>query len=453
MADIHVRSNEEVWNLLDQVIQRLDETKSDRKELEARVDKDSTEVRDAIARLTETEETLGSMKARLDEMDKQLPRGGKIYQPADGSAPKSQLRQECARFILDAMSYELTGKTPFGSDAFQRAVEDLGQSYKDSGADNVGGYLVPDLYSQEILRVAENYGICRRLFRQIPMRGYQLHMPTHESGPEVEWVYDNAATPKYHPNDEGVGPTDKTQAKFNRVTLKTNRLMAVDTLSIEITEWAIPVIADFLIDVFAEKLAQAEDRAGLIGDGTHTYGGFTGVVGASGVNSVYLNGGAVGSGSGTGSNTAFADLRYTDLVNVIDAPNEFASEQGVWVMSNSIVNLLRTLREDEAAGTGRPLWSSFGTEMQANAPGTILGRPLYRSAVMNKQSDSGGGKHILAYGNFRNALMGTSLGGLSIAFSEHADFRRGNIVMRVMERVGFLTTLGDTFAVLKTQTP
>ena len=55
MADIHVRSNEEVWNLLDQVIQRLDETKSDRKELEARVDKDSTEVREAIARLTETE--------------------------------------------------------------------------------------------------------------------------------------------------------------------------------------------------------------------------------------------------------------------------------------------------------------------------------------------------------------------------------------------------------------
>ena len=448
---VHVRSNEELYKILDTVVEHLDEIKSDRTALETRTDKMNTEVQAAIADLKEQQAKWEATKARLDALDKALPVGEKVYLPADGSAAKTAVRKDIARFMLDGMSYAMHRQTPFQSVEFKRALDDLGQSFKNDGSDNVGGYLVPDEFRQEILRTAQSFGLVRKLFRRIPMQGYILHMPTHVSGPEVEWVGDasSALTGSGLPTTgEGSGPSDSTQAKFDRVSLRSSRLMAVDTLSMEITEWAVPIIQDFLVDVFAEKLAEAEDKAGLIGDGTSTYGGFTGVVGATGVKLGYIGGAGA-----TGSNQSFADIRYADLVNVVDAPNEFASENGQWVMSNSIMNLLRKLREDEGAQTGRPLWSEFGTEMQSGVPATILGRPINRSAVMNKQStQSQAGKAVMVYGNFRNAIMGESMN-LQIAFSEHADFKKGNIVMRVMERVGFLTTLGDTFAVLKAQVP
>lgn len=444
-ANVVVKSDKDFNRLLEKIEGHLDETKSERVALEARADKMDTEVQQAIQALAAQEEKWTEMKARMDRMDALLPKGNKVYMPHDGSAPQGQVREGLARFILDGMSHSVNRKAPFGSEEFKRALDDMGQSYKNDGSDNVGGYLVPDNYRQEIWRVAASYGLARKLFRTIPLQGYVLHMPTHAGGPEIEWVgdadqNDGGAAPD---TGEGSGPADSTQAKFGRVTMRSARLMAIDTLSMEISEWAIPVIQDFLIDVFAEKLAEAEDKAAFIGDGSATYGGFTGVTNASGVNTVYL-GGASNSGK-----TAFTDLRYKDLLNVMDAPNEFTAERGVWVMSNSIVNLIRKLREDEGAETGRPLWSEMGSEMISGNPPALFGRPYYRSAVMNKQSTaSQAGKHLLWYGDPKYALLGQSMN-LRIDFSPHADFKKGNIVMRVMERVGFLVALGSPFAVLK----
>src|SRR5690606_23635817 len=99
--------------------------------------------------------------------------------------------------------------------------------------------------------------------------------------------------------------------------------------------------------------------------------------------------------------------------------------------------------------TGRPLWSEFGTEMISGNPPSILGRPYYRSAVMPKQADSANNKKFLIYGDPRFCFMGDSMR-MRVDFSEHTDFKKGNIAMRVMERVGFLVALGSPIAVLKT---
>lgn len=451
-GNIVVKSTEELYAIMENVEKHLDGLSSERKELLAKADANSAQVQETLTRLTQAEDSWKEVKARLDKMDALLPKGEKIYLPANGDDAKSERRQEIARFLLDGMAYELTGKTICGSEEFQRALTDTGQSYKPDGTDNVGGYLVPDLYRTEIIRIASTYGLARQLFKVVPMQGYVMHMPTHLSGPDVEWFGDagtalqpaeGASTANEPATGENLGPTDLQKAKFGRVALRTSRLMAVDTLSIEITEWAVPTIADFLIDVFAEKIAQAEDTAAFIGDGTATYGGFTGMLNAAGTVVVTL-GGAAGSGK-----TLFADLRYSDLVNMIDAPNEFTVDSGVWIMSNSIANLIRKLRENENDNTGRPLWSELGTEMLTGRPPSIFGRPYYRTPVLPKQGDTAADKKFLIYGDPRYCFMGDSMS-LRVDFSEHTDFKKGNIAMRVLERVGFVVALGSPIAVLKT---
>lgn len=432
--DIHVRSNEELHKLMEKVDKHLDGIGREVGDLKEKLDTTGGEYRnqlqETVKRLEDSEAAWTQIRERLDTLDKRLSKGNKIYLPHDGAAPKSEIRQEMARFFLDGMSMALTRKTRFGSDYFKRfdgVQADIGQTVADNAE---GGYLVPPEFRQEILRIAETYGFARRYFRVIPIARNEMFLPTHASGPAVEWV------------DEAEGPTE-TKATFGRIQLKTKRLMAVDTLSIEIMEESIPFIADFLIDVFGEKIAKEEDRVALAGDVTAnpTTDPFDGVMTDAG-HTVFL-GGANNSGK-----TSFADVDYEDLINLVDAVNEFVADRSIFAFSNHVTNQLRKIRTDAAAAgdrKGLPLWQ----EMALSNPPSVLGRPFVKSASMPKAADDAAGANMMIYGDFRNAILADRMAN-AVAFSEHADFKRGNIVMRLMERVGFKVAIADAFAVLKT---
>lgn len=425
-ATVIVPTNADLHRLMDQIKGHLDGMRSDREGLVARFDGTDSKLAEAIRQLEASEQKWKAVEARVDAMDKLLPRGpDKRYIPIDGSKPNSELHERMARFFLDGMCYATKKITPFGSDEFKRAIDDVGQTIAGDGSQ--GGHLVPPEFRQEILRIAGIYGIARRIFRIMPIARQTMYMPTHVSGPEVQWV------------DEAEAPTDETHVRFGRFTLEVKRLMAIDNLSIEITEDSIPMITDFIVEVFAEVIAKEEDRVGLLGDAPTDP--FDGVVNTAGINVVYMG------GVSTSGATTMDDVTYDDLVNTLDAVNEFVADQGQWIASNSMFNALRKVKDgDVNPGNGRPLW----TEMVAGNPGTILGRPYLRSAVMQKRSDTPSeDKPVLLYGDFRKTIMAQRKE-MEISFSEHADFRRGNIVMRLMERVGFGTPLPDAFAVLKT---
>src|SRR5690606_38318572 len=110
MAEIVNKETGNLYRILEKVEEHLDQINSERSELLARADKNSEQVQEVLGRLAEAEESWKDMKARLDAMDKALPKGGKVYQPANGDNPQSEIRQEIAKFLLDGMSYELDGR-------------------------------------------------------------------------------------------------------------------------------------------------------------------------------------------------------------------------------------------------------------------------------------------------------------------------------------------------------
>jgi len=438
MADIHVKEpTNSLHKGMDLVVQKVAEQKDLADAIRAEGVKHGTDIAALEQQIATQEESTRTLLERMKIMDATQAKGSKVYMPQDGSTPGSETRGGIARWMLAGMGHALGGAAAVHSDEFDRALK---QTASPTTNPSYGGYLVPDDFMQTIIRIVESHGLARRLCRVIPVPRERLYIPTHAAGPQVKWFA------------EGVGPTppsgaaDEHHVTLGRLTLTLYRMMALDTLTIEVSEESIPLIQDFLVDIFAETIAKEEDRVIFTGQNPANAadGNIVGVTTATGINTVYLG------ASSTSGNTAFNNLTYTDLVNTLDAPNEFVADNLTWLMSNSMVNHLRKLRSDKVSGeeidgSGFPLWG----EMTSGNPPQVLGRPYVRTSVMNKFSDDAVDTTMLCLGDFSYYLFGDGRQ-LEVAWSEHADFANGNIVMRVMERIGGVAAKADAFAILKT---
>jgi HK97 family phage major capsid protein len=295
------------------------------------------------------------------------------------------------------------------------------------------GYLVaPAPLLTEIFLLVEKWGVARRYFR--PM--------TIPSGTNALKI-DNLATEAVASWTDEAANITATSLGLGQGEIGVKKLAGISAWSAEMDEDALIAWLPIFIASMARAIRKKEDLAGFLGDGTATYGSFTGMMIAS-TNIVTLAGGK------TVPSMADAD----DYRTLRDAVNIDFREGGMYFLAPSEVSTLEGLRDLQ----GNYIYRAPA----AGLPAQLWGYPIADSVGINALTQvAAAGLKFAAFGNPQHILMSMKrdvdilvsnegvlqAGDGSISFNAlQAD---GSIV-RVTERVGFKQILTTPIAVLKT---
>jgi HK97 family phage major capsid protein len=390
-------------------IQKIEDLASNQiPEIRTEVAERVTELRSALESQKLVVETL---ETRIRTLDDLLPKGGKFWQP-EGRALNDPGTIKTGELILDHVRAAKGQREKHGW--YERAQTE--------GTLADGGYSVPEEQANEIINLLQKTGFARTNCRRIPMNRQVMRLPVSAGGPTVYWP------------DESTAPANESKVTLARPTLTAKKMLAIDTISIELDEDADSSFMQFLVDTFTNAVGLEEDRQMLAASSqAGSVDVFTGILFQAGVTEITLGSGSV----------SFHQLDYNALIDVFDAAHERTQEDGIWVMSNYTWNMIRKVL---VTSQKEPLMAAVPSAM----PSTLFGRPVYLSSVMPRKAQSTISKSFLAFGDFpRFALFGDRRQ-FSIDVSPHADFKAGNLVMRFMERVAVQYCFQSSFARLKT---
>jgi HK97 family phage major capsid protein len=127
-----------------------------------------------------------------------------------------------------------------------------------------GGYLVPDVFLPDLIRIVEQYGVARAIARMQPMARDTVLFPRRTGGLTGYYV------------GEGTAPT-ATDVAVDNVQLVAKKLATLTYHSSELGEDSVVDIGNLLALEIGQAFAYQEDLAMFQGDGTSTYGGMIGI--------------------------------------------------------------------------------------------------------------------------------------------------------------------------------
>lgn len=265
------------------------------------------------------------------------------------------------------------------------------------GNNTLGGYLAPDEMEQSIIDLREQYGLARRLARRRVMGSDTKSIPKRTGGVTAYFIEEDNA---------GVTASDKG---WGNVNLVSKTLAALTLISKNLEEDAIIDVVDDLAMEQAYAFAKKEDECWLIGDGTSTYGGMTGLKTLFDATAYASRFNAV-----TNHDT-FPEFDHSDLVGVRGALGDLPMIRGpVWVCSKSFAESVIMRLKATAGGNN-------AGDLGAGAGYTYLGDSVFTTEILPKDPAADVSDTTVAlYGDF----------GLSSSFGD----RRGIMVEVLRER-------------------
>ncbi len=261
------------------------------------------------------------------------------------------------------------------------------------GEDDHGGYLAPDEFQRTLIEALEEQNIFRRLAKGITTSSGDRKIPVVASKGTASWIEEGAAYPE----------SDDT---FGQISIGAFKLATMIKVSEELLNDSVFDIASYIAREFARRIGSAEEEGFFTGNGA---GKPTGILNATGGAEV---------GVTTAGATAITMDEVMDLFYSLRAPYR---RNAVFLMNDSTVKALRKLKN----GAGDYLWQP---SVIANAPDTILGKPVHTSAFMP----------AVAAGN-KTILFG-DLSYYWVADREGRSFKRLNELYAATGQVGFLAS-------------
>lgn len=227
------------------------------------------------------------------------------------------------------------------------------------GNNDRGGYLVPDQFEADLIRLRLRYGVARRYARVRPMNSDTLSVPRQTGDVTAAWGAEAAA---------GTNST----ITGDRVMLVAKKLRASVVASNELVEDSVISIADQVAESMTRQFARSEDEALFNGDGTSTFGGIVGIrTRLSTINGVDDGGGLV-----LASGNAYNEITLADFQNVIARLPDYAETTAQWIVHRSFFYSVMQ-RVLLAAGGTTPADIVGG-----NTGTSFLGYPVLFSNVM-----------------------------------------------------------------------
>ena len=260
------------------------------------------------------------------------------------------------------------------------------------GADTEGGYLVPDEYEHTLVEALEEENIFRPLAHVIRTASGERKIPVVSSKGTADWIEEGGAFPE-------------TTDTFGQVTLGSFKLGTTIKISEELLNDSVFDLENYIAREFARRIGSKEEEAFFTGDGS---GKPLGLLADKG-------GAEVGV---TAAATAITADELLDLYFSLLSPYR---KKATWVVNDSTIKAIRKLKDNN----GQYLWQPG---LIANAPDTILGRPVKTSAFM--PSIAAGAKSII-FGDFKYYW---------IADRQGRTFKRLNELYATNGQVGFLAS-------------
>ncbi len=185
------------------------------------------------------------------------------------------------------------------------------------GTGTGGGILVPSELGLRIIEKMGQYGKFRKNATIVPMGSDRLDVPKVEADLTI-----------YAPG-EGQ-PITASDMDFSLVGLIVKKFCALAVISSELEEDSVIAIGEIIGMSIARSMAKKEDLIGFLGDGTSTYFGMTGIVGAlRGVDAVIDNIKSLYVGTGN----AYSELTLDDFEGVVSILPDDADDGAQWFVN------------------------------------------------------------------------------------------------------------------------
>ena len=196
--------------------------------------------------------------------------------------------------------------------AVLKVAKGLGEG---SGTD--GGYMVPDGLRAVLIDHLGRYGKFRANATVFPMGEAKVSVPKLAADLTI-----------YCPGES----TDTTESKptFGQVTMSAKSWHAFAGVSRELDEDSLIAVAEIIGKSATRSIAKQEDRVGFIGDGTETYFGMRGIVGA--LRAVNATIGSI-AGLKVASGNQYSEITLGDFRGVVALLPEEFEETAKWYMS------------------------------------------------------------------------------------------------------------------------
>jgi len=204
----------------------------------------------------------------------------------------------------------------FGDAEARRWCVDHGvESRAQAGSINsLGGVLVSDELSSEIIRLVEEFGVVPSEFKRVSMSTDSILVARRTSGLSARPIGENSAPSTSEVTFDNINLIAKIWGIDNRVP---NSLLEDSVIN----------IADAMAVEVAQSFAEAFDNAGLIGDGSSSYHGTVGVASA-------INDGTHTAGVATATGrTTFDALTLTDFTSLVAKAPLFARRNAKFFIS------------------------------------------------------------------------------------------------------------------------
>ena len=259
------------------------------------------------------------------------------------------------------------------------------------GADAEGGFLVPDEYERTLVEALEEENIFRQLAHIIQTSSGDRKIPVVASKGTASWI------------DEG-GSFTESDDSFGQVSIGAYKLGTMIKVSEELLNDSVFDLESYIAREFARRIGNKEEEAFFTGDGSGKPLG------------VLADKGGAETGVTAASATAITADELLDLFYSLNSPYR---KKAVWVLNDSTIKAIRKLKDNN----GQYLWQPG---LIANAPDTILGRPVKTSAFMPAIA---AGAKTIAFGDFSYYW---------VADRQGRSFKRLNELYAATGQVGFL---------------
>jgi HK97 family phage major capsid protein len=390
------------------------ETKMDIKNNQTQIDlllNSIKEIGEGKIAKTEFETTMNSLKEAIDQRNKDLDNQmgdmeTNLEKKMAGMVDKISGAFEKASYREVAKEQPKYGKS-FGE--FLSMVKSQSPEIKalSETTGEAGGYLVPEQFMNEILKVELESSVVRTSgARVIPMTAPILKVPALAySSNSAGSMYGGVST---YWADAG-GALTSSQPKFKKITLQARKLIAYTESEDELVEDSIVSLGGLLQQLFGEVLAFEEDAVFLTGDGV---GKPLGILSAPALVTVSRN---------TASQVVTADI--------VTMLSRFRGNLGraKFVVNQSVLPSLYKLKDENNNYIWHP---GFTGSIASGSQGTLYGLPI----VITEKLPAVGTTGDILLADFGHYLIGDR-SGLRVEESIHYKFNNDQKAWRLIKRV------------------
>lgn len=272
-----------------------------------------------------------------------------------------------------------------------------------------GGFLIPEEFRAELLRIAMEEAVVRPRARVIPMSSLRVSLPMLDETSRASSVFGGVIA---YWTEEAASLVE-SKPSFGKVVLDAKKLTAYSDIPNELGQDSAISLNAFVGEAFPQAVAWYEDDAFMNGDGA---GMPMGALDPS--NPALIVQAALAAGN---------SIDWTDVVNMFSRMLPASLNRAVWVVTPDAFPQLALM---QAPGGISPIWVTPGGGPNT-PPTTLLGRPII---ITEKAPGTLGTQGDISFVDFGHYLIGDRMA-MTAMTSPHYKFGQDVTSYRVIERV------------------